>query len=429
MKQVVGHKLIRDTLVYTVTDGIGKAISFILLPILSYYLSPEGLGLATNFTVFTSIVNLLAGQAILNALQYFYYEQTKEQNAILVSNLIWMTIIACLCLAIIALLWSNLIFNYLQLDLTFQLLTFPFALAFVLTNINLQLLRLEDKPKSFAIYQIVQIALHCLLVVLFVIIWKQDGEGKIYAEILTVIMMGAVNFYSIIKRKYLIFKYDKESIKKLLKFGLPLMPHSISFWFKSGADKVFITNFVGLASNGIYSMAMSISSLYTVVSNAFFNAYVPALQKKLSSLTPETEQTEKMKIVKTTYLIIGLFFIISVLAIFGGWVILKFIVDDKYETAFAFLPGIILSLYIYVVYTFAVQFVYKQKKTLVLGIITFSGSLIQMGLAYLFVKLLGTMGAVYSSIIGSLIISVAIFIYSHKVYPMPWLYFLNKKRI
>lgn len=427
MKQIAGHKLIWDTFIYTLTDGIGKAISFILLPILSFYLSPEGLGLATNFTVFASIVNLLAGQAILNALQYFYYEQTKEQNAILVSNLIWMTIIACLCMVGIALICSNIIYDYLQLDLTFQLLTFPFALAFVLTNISLQLFRLEDRPKSFAIYQIVQIVLHCVLVVLFVIIWKQDGEGKIYAEILTVVLMGAINLYSIIKRKYLIFKYDKESIKKLLKFGLPLMPHSISFWFKSGADKVFITNFVGLASNGIYSMAMSISSLYTVVSNAFFNAYVPALQKKLSTLTPESEKTEKMRIVKMTYLIIGIFLLVSLLAILGGWVILKYCVDDKYEAAFAFIPGIILSLYIYVVYTFAVQFVYKQKKTLVLGIITFSGSLIQMGFAYLFVKMFGTMGAVYSSIIGSLIISVAIFVYSNKVYPMPWLCFLKKR--
>ena len=179
MKQIAGHKLIRDTFIYTLTDGIGKAISFILLPILSFYLSPEGLGLATNFTVFASIVNLLAGQAILNALQYFYYEQTKEQNAILVSNLIWMTIVACLCMVGIALICSNIIYDYLQLDLTFQLLTFPFALAFVLTNISLQLFRLEDRPKTFAIYQIVQIVLHCVLVVLFVIIWKQDGEGKI----------------------------------------------------------------------------------------------------------------------------------------------------------------------------------------------------------------------------------------------------------
>ena len=212
-----------------------------------------------------------------------------------------------------------------------------------------------------------------------------------------------------------------------MKFGLPLMPHSISFWFKSGADKVFITNFAGLAANGIYSMAMSISSLYTLVSNAFFNAYIPTLQKKLSNMTPDNERDEKIRIVKTTYLMIGLFFLVSLCSVLGAWIILKFMVAEKYEQAFEFIPGVILSLYIYVVYTFAVQFVYKMKKTLVLGIITFTGSLVQMILSYYFVKYSGPMGAVSSSIVGSLLVSLAIFYYSNKIYPMPWLYFWSKR--
>lgn len=427
MRFIHSHKLVRDTLIYTVTDGIGKAISFILLPILSYYLSPEGLGLATNFVVFTTIVNLLAGQAILNALSYFYYEQTKYQNSILVSNLIWMTIAACTVLFFIMLLFNKQIYQYFQLNLTFQTMAFFYAISFVFTNINLQLFRLEEKPKSFAIFQIIQIILHCVLVILFVIVLKQDGEGKIYAEFLTIVLMGLINLYAIIKRGFLIAKYDKSSIKALLKFGLPLMPHSISFWFKSGADKVFITNFAGLAANGIYSMAMSISSFYTLVSNAFFNAYVPTLQKKLTNMNSENEREEKIKIVKTIYLMIGLFFLVSFLSVLGGWILLKFMVAEKYESAFDFIPGIILSLYIYVVYTFAVQFVYKMKKTFILGIITFTGSLVQMVLSYYFVKYSGPMGAVSSSIVGSLLVSLGIFYYSNKIYPMPWLYFWSKR--
>ncbi len=427
MSFISRNKLVRDTLIYTVTDAVGKAISFILLPILSYFLSPEGLGLATNFVVFTTIINLLAGQAILNALSYFYYEQTKNQNSILVSNLIWMTIAACTVLFFIMLLFNNQIYQYLQLNLTFQSMAFFYAISFVFTNINLQLFRLEEKPKSFAIFQIIQIILHCILVVFFVIVLKQDGEGKIYAEVLTIVLLGVINLYSIIKRGYLVVKYDKSAVKTLLRFGLPLMPHSISFWFKSGADKVFITNFAGLAANGIYSMAMSISSLYTLVSNAFFNAYVPTLQKKLSNMNSENEKEEKIKIVKTIYLMIGLFFLVSLLSVFGAWIILEFMVADKYEPAFDFIPGVILSLYIYVVYTFAVQFVYKMKKTFILGIITFTGSLVQMVLSYYFVKYSGPMGAVSSSIIGSLLVSLGIFYYSNKIYPMPWLYFWSKR--
>lgn len=66
-----------------------------------------------------------------------------------------------------------------------------------------------------------------------------------------------------------------------------------------------------------------------------------------------------------------------------------------------------------------------MKKTLVLGLITFTGSLIQMVLTYYFVKQWDALGAAYSALVGYVLISIAIFIYSCKVYPMPWFNVFN----
>lgn len=420
--------LVKNAIIYTLTDALSKAIGFILLPFVSYYLPPEGMGLATNFSVLSSIVSLLSGLAIINSLPYFFYERTKDENRTLVSNLIIMSLAACAFLLLLIVVFHNSIFNYLKLDYRFQLLTVVFVIASVLTNLDLQLFRLEDKPNSFAIYQVVQICLHCLLVVMLVIVFRGGGEGKIWAELTTVVAMGLVHLVTLIKRGYIGMRFDKTCMKTLLNFGLPLMPHSISFWFKGGADKVFITTFAGLATNGIYSMALSMGSLYTMVQNAFFNAYVPDLQRKLANIAPGEEEMEKIKIVKISYMLILIFFFVSILAIFGAWIIIQFILDDKYEASFAYVPGIILSLYIYAIYSLSIQFIYKQKKTLILGLITFTGSLVQMGLSYLFVRQFGAMGAVFSSIVGSILISIGIFTYSNKVYPLPWFYFLNRKK-
>ena len=61
------HKtLVKETFVYTLTDVIGKAMSFILLPIVSFFMPPMELGIATNFTVLTTLITLLAGLAIVN---------------------------------------------------------------------------------------------------------------------------------------------------------------------------------------------------------------------------------------------------------------------------------------------------------------------------------------------------------------------------
>lgn len=84
--------LLGNALIYILSDGITKALSFLILPFVSFYLIPEQLGIAANFDVLQSILMLLAGQAIVNALPYFYYDRSREEIGLLVSNLLFIII-------------------------------------------------------------------------------------------------------------------------------------------------------------------------------------------------------------------------------------------------------------------------------------------------------------------------------------------------
>ena len=416
------HKtLVKETFVYTLTDVIGRAMSFILLPIVSYFLPPSELGIATNFTVLTSLIILLAGLAIVNSVPYFFYEQNREENVSLISNLLM------LCLGLSVVIWglaacfSQLIFEYLQLSLHIQLLGVVFVIGSLISSINLILLRLENKPKQFAILQVLQIILHALFVILFVIVLRGGGEGKIYAEVLVFSVVGLIHLVMMLRKGYISFRFQMPWIKRLLRFGLPLLPHSISFWLKGGMDKVFITTYCGLQFNGLYSMAISVSSVYTMLMQSFFNAYTPYLQKRLAGLDGGQCHEEKRSIVKQIYLIYALFGIVGILAVVICWGIFHYMIDSKYLPAMAYLPLIILANFIYTFYNFTIEFIYKVKKTLVMGIITFTGSLIQMLLSYVLIKEYGVMGAVYSLLIGNTLITIGISVYSNMVYRMPWL--------
>lgn len=418
------HKsLFKETFIYTATDMIGKAMSFVLLPFLSFYLPPTELGIATNFTVLTSLVILLAGLAIVNSLPYFFYEQSSEENTLLVSNLIIMCTVLCILMSGLFLIIHHLVTQYLQLNIYIQLLSIIFVFGSLLSQISLIIMRLENDAKSFAYLQIIQIVLHAVVVVLFVIFLKGGGIGKIYAEVLVFVMVGLAHFCILWRKRYIRFSIDLKWIKKLLRFGVPLLPHSISFWFKSGTDKIFITTFCGLQANGLYSMALSISSLFTMLTNSFFNAYTPYLQKRLVQIESDGLFSEKKKIVKQIYLIYSAFFLVGILAVVGSWLIFKYMIDIKYMPAFKYMPYIILAYFIYTFYNFAIQFIYKMKKTLIMGVITFTGSLLQMFFSYWFIKYCGLIGAVYSLLIGNLIITIGIVIYSNSVYKMPWIKF------
>lgn len=425
IKKKIYNPLVKETFVYTATDVLGKAMSFVLLPIVSFYMSPSELGIATNFTVLAQLVILLAGMVVVNSLPYFYYEQDRKENNQLVINLLLLCCSLCILLTLVVLLFHRLVYNYLQLNLHIQLLSIFFVLGNLISQTDLVLLRLENKPKHFAYLQLTQIILHALIVILFVIVLRGGGIGKIYAEVLAFAIMGLVHIYFLYRKGYLKGHFEILWIRKLLKFGLPLLPHSVSFWFKGGMDKVFITTFCGLQFNGLYSMALSISSIFTLLVNSFFSAYTPYLQKMLSKTSEEELMDVKQKVVRQTYLLSTLFVFVALLALAGSWFIFEFLIDNKYLPALDYMPLIILANYVYLLYSFTIQYIYKVKKTLIMGVITFTGSVFQMLISYWFIQWYGVMGAAYSFLIGNILISIGIAIYSNSVYPMPWFGFLK----
>ena len=415
--------LLGNALIYILSDGITKALSFLILPFVSFYLIPEQLGIAANFDVLQSILMLLAGQAIVNALPYFYYDRSREEIGLLVSNLLFIIIAVNLCFLIIILLIYGLIDEYLHIGLFLQLLTLISVIANLLLSINLILYRLEEKPFVFLKLQLLQSLIYVFLLILLGVCLRKEALGKIYSAVFSCSIVCLLHIYLLYKRGYLIWKIDRNSIGELLRFGIPLLPHSLSFWIKSGMDKILLTTFCGLSVNGLYSMAMSFGAIYSIFKVAFDNAYIPYLQKRISKMTFDNQKAEKKQLVRISYIISSVFFLLFFVVMFICWILIQYVLSDLYRDSFQFIPWILFSLTIYSFYSLVVQYPYTAKKTLGLGIITFSGSIIQLLLTFVLVRMLGADGIKYSLVIGALVTMFSVWWYSNRVYPLPWFSF------
>ena len=415
--------LLGNALIYILSDGITKALSFLILPFVSFYLIPEQLGIAANFDVLQSILMLLAGQAIVNALPYFYYDRSREEIGLLVSNLLFIIIAVNLCFLIIILLIYGLIDEYLHIGLFLQLLTLISVIANLLLSINLILYRLEEKPFVFLKLQLLQSLIYVFLLILLVVCLRKEALGKIYSAVFSCSIVCLLHIYLLYKRGYLIWKIDRNSIGELLRFGIPLLPHSLSFWIKSGMDKILLTTFCGLSVNGLYSMAMSFGAIYSIFKVAFDNAYIPYLQKRISKMTFDNQKAEKKQLVRISYIISSVFFLLFFVVMFICWILIQYVLSDLYRDSFQFIPWRLFSLTIYSFYSLVVQYPYTAKKTLGLGIITFSGSIIQLLLTFVLVRMLGADGIKYSLVIGALVTMFSVWWYSNRVYPLPWFSF------
>lgn len=424
--EFVKRPIIKNSLVYTITDALCKSMSFFLLPLVSYYVIPEELGISANFDVLQSILSLLAGQAVVNALPYFYYERSKQRMAGLVTSLFTIILIANIAFAGAILFIFGIVESYLQLSVGLQLLAVVYTIVQLLHSINAIIYRLEDKPYAFATIQLTESVIHIVFIIILVICCRMGALGKIYSSVGGYLLFAFINIYLLCKRGYFAKKPNFSSIKELLNFGIPLLPHSLSFWIKSGVDKILLTTYCGLAVNGLYSMAMSFGAIYTLCNNSFMMAFTPYLQKRLSLMTKGTENKEKRMIVSMIYKIyiffVALYFVI---VIFCKYIITYFL-SEEYNESFSFIPWIMASLTIYAFYNLVIQFPYTVKKTGGLGVITFCGSILQLLLTFGSIQIWGQDGIKYSLVIGSLLIMLGVWWYSNKVYPLPWFNILKK---
>lgn len=430
LKRKKKTNLIKNSLIYVGADAFARVVSFLLLPIVSRYLIPEQLGIAANFDVLQNILSLLGGMATVNGLAYYFYKSSKKEIASLVSSLIFLIVGSNVIFAVVIFFLHANIEGYLHLGIGLQLLAVSSTVALLVSDIDKLLFRLEDKPYKFAILQFGQSVFYILLQLFLVVHLEMQAVGRIYSLVASLLLFSIVHVIILIRKGYLRFIYDPVAIKELLHFGVPLLPHAMSFWIKSGMDKILLTTYCGLAVNGLYSMAMTFGAIYTMCEMSFFKSYSPYLQKRISLFTPENETKEKYRIVKQAYTIAGGFGILYFVLLAFCWVAIYHVVDSRYIPCFEFIPWILLSCTIHIFYSLTIEYIYTAKKTGGLSVITFSGSLFQLLMTYLLVKNFGADGIKYSIILGGVVIMLGIWVYSNRVYPMPWFkVFRNGRRV
>lgn len=426
IKHLAKSNLFKGVLTYGIGDLIQKGISFLTMPIFSYYILPEELGLVANFDIMVQILSYIAFTSVVGNILYFYYDRDREQVALLVSNLMILFSIINVLAIICVFLFSNIAEKYLFLGIKFQLLAILLNEANLIHALNTMLYRLEDKPIPFISINLSYCFINIGLLFLYVIYLGLGGVGKIYSHCVVAFLFVAVDLLLLYRRHYFNFRWSNKCLKELLLFGVPLLPHSLAYWLKSGFDKILLTNFCGLAANGMYSMAISFGAVYTIFGNSFNNAYNPYIQKRITQITPENEKSEKRAIVIQTYEVIIGFFVLMIPLIGFCWLVIKYMLSAKYLDSFSFIPWIFLSLTLKTAYDQVVKFVYTEKKTIGLGIITLSCSIIQCLMTYFFLQIWGENGIKYSLVAGAFLIFVSVWIYSQKVYPMPWFSFFKK---
>lgn len=425
ISDVFKHRLFKSSLIYTVTDAVNKAVPFLLLPLLTHYLLPAEFGIVSNYNIYLYILTIVIGLNLSGVVSINFFKLKKKLLAEYMFNILLIVFVSFLISIILIYTFQQKIFAFLPISPLFLYGALFVTFAQNITLINLELWQLEEKPLSFGICQIMQSCLNLALTLFFILYLKLGWEGRLYAIGLAAITFGSYSLILLRKRGYLKFSFRRDYCIEALKFGVPLLPHTLSIWIRSSVDRIFLTKYAGIEEAGIYATGFQFGLLMSFVTMAFNSAYIPYLYRLLNTVDLDELYLKKLKLVKFTYIYLICVVAVSIIFIFVSNFIVEAILDHRYLRSKEYIIWAIISQTFQGMYLMFVCYIFYVQKTVGLALITFSCSLLQILTSYLLIKKLGGIGSAYSTVIVSFINFIAVFIYSKHVYNMPWNIFKN----
>ncbi|MCK4441379.1 MAG: oligosaccharide flippase family protein [Sulfurovaceae bacterium] len=410
--------------IYTLTSILNSAVPFLLLPILTNYLTTEEYGLLAIIQIFIIFTIPFVSINIHSTLQLEYYELNKDEFALWISSILVIPIGMIFVVSLFFIISESLIYHFINISLLWILIIPLIAFMQVVPQTILSIYRISEKAIDYAKYQLGLTIFNLILTLILVVMLNLNWEGRLLAILLSYIVFTFLGIYLLIKMELIVFKVKKSYIKKALHLGIPLILHVVSGALFMMSDRLFISYYIGNDAVGIYAVGGQIAMIALIIQEAFNQAWVPYLFKNLKIGLIEN----KIEIIKISYLAILFFSILPFLIELVSPLFFKFFIDTKFIDAMQYVFWIALGYSLLGMYKVVTNYIFYEKRVKILSAMTFLSLMINLVLNYILIKKYGAIGVAYGTAITVSIFFVIAFIIANKVYKMPWLFFLEKKR-
>lgn len=409
--------------IYTSTSIVNAAIPFLLLPILTHYLSVEEYGLLAIIQIFIVFTIPFISINIQSTLQLEYHALDKKQFALWVSSVLIIPFFTVFFVLLFFILFEFIIHRFIDVSLLWIVLIPLIAFMQIVPQTILSIYKISERAIDYAKYQLTLTAINFILTLSFVILLNLNWEGRVLALFLTYVIFTVLGIYLLVKMELIVLRVDKTYVKKALKLGTPLILHVISASLFMMSDRLFIAYYLGNEALGIFAVGTQVAMIAMIIQESFNQAWVPYLFKNLKTAL----MANKIKIIKISYLSIAFFMILPFLIELFNPLFFKFLINEKFIAAMEYVFWIALGYSLLGMYKVVTNYIFYEKRVKLLSMMTFGSLLINLVLNYVFIHKYGAIGVAYGTAITVAIFFIIAFIVANHVHKMPWLFFIKGK--
>lgn len=393
-----------------------RAIPFLLLPILTRYLTLSDYGIVATFQVLLAMMIVFVGLSMNGAVAVNFFKIDKEELKKYIGNVIFILFVSFILTFIIVYILKSSLSDLVKLPESWLPIVVVVALLQSMATLALTLWRVEQRALPYGLFQIARIIVNVAFSLFFVVALGWQWQGRLLGIVITSVVFALVSILIIYKREYINFSLSKNYTKDALFFGIPLIPHALGGWVMTCTDRIFINSMVNVAATGLYTVGYQVGMIIGLLATSFNQAWSPFLYEKLK----ENNYATKVKIVKFTYLYYGGIVALALALSFIAPFFLKIFVSESFYPAHKYVIWIALGYAARGMHHMVVNYIFYVKKTYILAWITLFAAGINIILNYLLIKANGAMGAAQATTITFFVAFIFTWILSMKVYEMPW---------
>lgn len=416
-KQIYGSTLIRSSSIYTVSSILNAAIPFLVMPVLTRYLSPAEYGLTATFQVLVGFIAPFTGLSIHGAIARKYYDKDAVDMPKYIANCLVILLISSLVVSAVFWVFVNLI-----VSMTFFPREWLWAVVIVsvgqfISLVTLTVWQVQRMPLQYGSFKMALTLLNIGISLWLIVYIRMNWQGSVWAQVLVGIISIISGLGILWKNGWIKLELDYLHITSALKFGIPLIPHALGGWIMVATDRIFINKMVGIADTGIYTVGFQIAMIVGLIETSFNTAWVPWLYEKLKQDSPDTN----LKIVKFTYLYVFSIFIFAFALTLIAPSFVSFFVGNDFKRANEFIFWLAMARAMEAMYFMTCNYIFYSSRTSFIAFATFIASIIHILAMYLLIKINGTIGAAQATFISSFISVVLTWWFASRLHKMPWL--------
>ena len=411
----MSKQFFKNSAILGATEVFIKLKAFVLMPLLTSYLGALNYGVWSQVNLIASLLVPLmvlgTGSAIIKYLPGIEENEKKSFFNTWILSIILLALLFSSNLYVFREELANYFFQATENYVNFIILSILNIFINLLLMAFRNWYRIEDNAKGLSTITISQAVMNLLTI--FVVLYFDLG---IYNLVLLSILANAivviVPIYEYIK------KLDNLNIsfkkyKKLLKFGIVVLPATYSMWGLNVMDRIFLTSYTTLENIGIYTLMYTLG--YTVITIAVQPLWI-MYPSKIASLYNTNKKEEIQKLFER---VAGTMLFFTIPIIFGLYFLSGHIVQilstDEFLSGSDIIPIITLGYLFHMTASFYISYlniISKQKQATSTYIFALFSNLI---LNFLLIPKYGIYGAAVATM-SSFMVQFAFALYYNSNY-------------